>query len=162
MQPSCRRRVSAFFIIAVVVFFLDQLSKWFVTFQVMNPPRIIHITPFFNLVMARNRGVSFSLLEAGSQLQVWMLVIFALAIIIFLFVWLMRTKGPLLLWAISFIIGGALGNIVDRARFGAVIDFLDFHAYGWHWPAFNVADAAVCVGVGLILLDTLMGKNREN
>lgn len=162
MQPNLRRRASVALIIALGIFTLDQLTKWAIAFQVMNPPRVIPVTSFFNIVMAWNPGVSFSLFEAGSELQVWLLILFALCIMTFLFIWLLRTKGPLLLWAISFIIGGALGNIVDRARFGAVIDFLDFHAYGWHWPAFNVADSAICIGVGLILLDNFMGKDRED
>lgn len=162
MQHSLPKRLGYFGLIATVIFMLDQASKWLIAFKVMNPPRQIEVTPFFNLVLAWNRGVSFSLFEAGSQLQVLLLIAFALVIVTILMVWLIRSNGPLLLWAISLIIGGAFGNIIDRFRFGAVIDFLDFHAFGWHWPAFNVADSAICIGVGLVLLDNIMRKDREN
>jgi signal peptidase II len=74
-------------------------------------------------------------------------------VLVWLLVWLWRAQGRLIGAALGLIVGGAIGNIIDRYRFGAVFDFLDFHAFGWHWPAFNVADSAIVIGVGLLLLD---------
>jgi signal peptidase II len=86
--------------------------------------------------------------------------VLAAAIVIGLLFWLRRATQPLVVGGIGLVIGGAIGNVIDRLRFGAVVDFLDFHVAGWHWPAFNVADAAICVGVGLILIDSLLGRRE--
>jgi signal peptidase II len=151
---------------AAVIVVLDQLSKWYVIEVVMNPPRTIEVTPFFNLVMGWNRGVSFGLFNTGSAMAVWLLPALAAAIVVVLTVWLSRVDRLLLGAALGSIIGGAVGNIIDRLRFGAVADFLDVHAMGYHWPAFNLADTMITVGAALLIFDSLFvrpepGKRGE-
>jgi signal peptidase II len=141
--------------IAALVAVLDQLSKWWVVEVVMNPPRTIEVTPFFNLVMGWNRGVSFGLFNTDSPVTAWLLPAVAVVIVVVLTAWLIRVDRLVLGAALGFIIGGAVGNIVDRLRFGAVADFLDFHAIGVHWPAFNLADAMITVGAAVLIFDSL-------
>lgn len=147
-------------VLAAVVVVLDQVSKWWILADVMNPPTVIPVTPFFNLVLVWNRGVSFGLLNQDSAWIPWLLSALAAAICGGLLVWLRRADGRWLAAALGLVIGGALGNLVDRLRFGAVVDFLDVHAGGYHWPAFNVADAAITVGVGVLLIDALIADRN--
>ncbi len=147
--------------LAAVVIVLDQVSKWWILTGVMAPPRIIEVTPFFNLVLVWNRGVSFGILSQGSAWMPWLLSALAAAICVGLVIWLRRVDGSWLAAALGLIIGGAVGNVVDRVRFGAVLDFLDVHAAGFHWPAFNVADSAITVGVAILLVDALIAGRDE-
>ncbi len=150
-----RRRLGLGLVIAALILAADQASKWLILTVVMAPPRVIPVTDFFNLVLTWNRGISFSLL-AGEA--VWLpLALVALALVIcgFLIVWMRRAENALIAAALGLVVGGALGNVVDRLRFGAVIDFLDLHVGGWHWPAFNLADSAISVGVAVILIHGL-------
>jgi signal peptidase II len=144
-----------------LVFGLDQLTKWAALYVLDLPDRPIVVTPFLNLVMVWNRGVSFGMLNSAGALAPWLLSGLALAVVIALLVWLGRTEHWLNAIGLGLVIGGALGNVVDRLRYGAVVDFLDFHAAGYHWPAFNVADAAICIGAGVIVLDGLLAPRRQ-
>ena len=148
-------------LIAAAVVVADQATKWaaLAALDPMGAP--IAVTPFFNLVLVWNRGVSFGMLGGLSGYGPWLLSAVALAIVVFLLTWLRREPGPLVAGALGLVIGGALGNVIDRVRFGAVVDFLDFHYAGYHWPAFNVADAAICVGAGLLLLSGLFAPQRQ-
>jgi signal peptidase II len=146
--------------VAAIVMVLDQISKWWIITAVMQPPRVIEVTSFFNLVMAWNRGVSFSLFTHDAEFMPYVLVAVALGIVVFLLSWLRRADRAFLAFAIGVVIGGALGNVIDRLRFGAVADFLDFHVLGYHWPAFNVADTGISVGVALIVIDGLFGRHE--
>ncbi len=152
--------------VAATIVVLDQLSKWVITHLVMNPACVtpplsqpgcaIPVLPFFNLTLVYNPGVTFGL---GGELGPLVLSALAVAIAVALAVWLRRADSRLLAIAIGGVIGGALGNVVDRLRIGAVIDFLDVYIPGTalpHWPAFNVADSAIVVGVGLIIFDGLI------
>ncbi len=141
--------------IAVAVVGLDQLTKWWIVETVMKPPRAIEITSFFNLVMGWNRGISFGFLNNDSPMNSWVLPLVTVLIVCFLAVWLVRAGYILVATALGLIIGGALGNLIDRIRYGAVADFLDFHAFGYHWPAFNVADAAITAGAAVLVWDSL-------
>jgi signal peptidase II len=115
------------------------------------------ITPFLDLVLTCNPGVSFGLFNrTGVNSLIFSAVAFL--IIIALVVWLGRVRTNFLAIAIGLIIGGAIGNVVDRLRFGAVIDFLYFHAGAWYWPAFNLADSAICLGVAALLLDGMLSR----
>lgn len=146
-------------VVALVVLVADQASKaWFLDLMQQNPGGI-RITSFFNLVMVWNSGVSFGLFSEDSASRSWTLIGVSLAVLVWLGIWLWRNTDRFVALALGFIIGGAIGNIIDRYRFGAVFDFLDFHAFGWHWPAFNVADSAIVIGVGLLLLDGF--RNRQ-
>ena len=141
-------------------FALDQLSKWFLLHVIMQPPRIFSLTPFWDIVLAFNRGVSFSLFAQHTQLGVWILCGVALCVIGVLIFWLFRAPSILLGVGLGLMIGGALGNLLDRLRIGAVVDFLYFHAGGYGFPAFNIADSAITIGVGLILLDSFLDSRR--
>ena len=148
-------------LVALPVVVLDQLTKWWVLADLMNPPAAIEVTPFFNLVLVWNRGVSFGLFDNDSPWGPVLLAGLALAISVVLLVWLTRAGSRLSAIAIGIVLGGAIGNVIDRVRFGAVVDFLDFHAWGYHWPAFNVADSAISIGVGLLLYDGLFENRRK-
>ena len=142
---------------AISVVVLDQLGKaavrgHFAGGAAAGPE---NLTSFFNIVLIHNRGMSFGLFNGGGGLNALLFSLVAAAIVVVLIYWLSRVESPLLAVAIGLIIGGAIGNVIDRIRFGAVVDFLDFHAGFWHWPAFNVADSAICVGVAVMLLDGL-------
>ncbi len=148
--------------LASLVLILDQLSKWWIVSVVMQPPKIIPLTSFFNLVLGWNRGISFGLFHGDSAFNAWGLPAIALVITAFLLVWLWRSSGMMISIAIGSIIGGALGNVVDRLRFGAVADFLDFHVFGYHWPAFNLADMGITLGAVLLIYDSLFGGEEIN
>ena len=141
--------------IAATVAVADQVVKWWAMDALMAAAQAIEVLPFFNLVMVWNRGISFGMFGGGA-LPPWLLAAFAGAIAVGLGIWLARVETRLLAVGIGLVIGGALGNIVDRLRFGAVADFLDFHVAGYHWPAFNLADAAITIGVVLLLIDALL------
>lgn len=144
--------------VALLVLVLDQLSKAWLLGVLDTNPGGLEITPFFNLVMVWNSGVSFGLFGEDSESRRWLLITVTLTITAILVVWLWRRPAPLVALALGAVIGGAVGNVIDRLRFGAVADFLDFHAFGWHWPAFNVADSAIVVGVALMLVDSLRAR----
>ena len=113
----------------------------------------VKVTPFFNLVLVWNTGVSFGLMQGHGEAGRWGLVLLACAVGGGLVFWLVREKRVLPRCALWLVLAGALGNVIDRLRFGAVIDFLDFHLAGYHWPAFNVADSAIVIGAALLLID---------
>ena len=147
-------------VIGAAVAVIDQLVKWWIVDWLAEPPGFVEVLPFFNLVMVWNRGVSFGLLgDAG--LAPYLMAGIAGLVVIGLVVWLARVAQRLLAGSIGLIIGGALGNIIDRLRFGAVADFVDLHAGGYHWPTFNVADAAITVGVAVMLIDSLLNRHGE-
>ena len=136
--------------VAVAILLVDQLSKAWLIELLMARSAGLELTPFFNLVMVWNPGVSFGLFGAA-DLGPWPFVALGGLIVVGLAVWLWRVENRLLGIAIGAVIGGAIGNMVDRVRYGAVADFFDFHLMGYHWPAFNVADSAIVVGVGAIV-----------
>ena len=147
--------------ISVAVVLLDQLSKGAVLFFFAKSPACVPrmpaaVTGFLNLVVTCNRGMSFGLLNNGAALNAVLLSLGAVAIVVVLGWWLSRVAHPFLAVAIGLVIGGAIGNVVDRLRFGAVVDFVDFHVGTWHWPAFNLADSAICLGVAAMLFDGLL------
>lgn len=131
---------------------VDQITKlWVLGSFFLHEQRAV--TEFFNLVLVFNSGAAFSFLAGAGGWQKWFFVGLALVISAWLLSMLRQhTTERLLPTALSLVLGGALGNVIDRLRFGAVVDFLDFHIAGWHWPAFNVADSAITIGVGLMLL----------
>jgi signal peptidase II len=143
-------------VLAAVVLALDQASKWVILTQVMDPPRVIEVTGFFNLVLTYNTGVSFGLFGgAAAAWKPWALGGLALAVSAGLLYWLARQPERLLSLAVGLIVGGALGNALDRAHQPGVVDFLDFYLAGWHWPAFNLADSSIFLGVAILIFDGL-------
>jgi len=149
---------------AIAVVVLDQLSKAAVRLYFAGNAAGQHenVTSFFNVVLIYNRGMSFGLFNGGGGLNALLFSLVAAAIVTVLIYWLSRVESSLLAVAIGLIIGGAIGNVIDRIRFGAVVDFLDFHTGLWHWPAFNVADSAICVGVAVMLLDGLLLRREAH
>jgi signal peptidase II len=150
--------------LAALILVLDRVTKsWILELRdAGNLP--VEVTPFFNLVFTWNRGITFGLFNNpdGPDYGRWVLVAVTAGISIALLVWLWRASGWLLTVGLGLVIGGAIGNLVDRILYGAVVDFLDFHALGYHWYAFNVADAAIVCGVGLLLLDSLLTPQKAN
>jgi signal peptidase II len=133
----------------------DQGSKWALLEWVglRDDPRTITLASWFDIVLWWNQGTSFSLFRTGAAWGPYLFSIAALAIIVFLVLWLGRVAHPVLAVAIGAVIGGALGNVVDRLRFGAVADFFYAHIGDYGWPAFNVADSLIVVGIGVLVLD---------
>ena len=142
-----------------LVIVLDQLSKWFMV-SWLSLHETFAVVPFFNLTMAHNPGAAFSFLAHADGWQRWFFVGLASVISIVLLIWLKNLKPHAKLEAISIamILGGALGNVVDRFYYGYVIDFLDVYYGTYHWPAFNLADSAICVGAVLLILDSFRSK----
>jgi signal peptidase II len=138
---------------AAAIVLADQLTKWQMLAR-FAPGERLELTGFFNLVLVFNKGAAFSFLAAAQGWQTPLLAAFALGAAVVVSVLLVRSPERRMLCAgLSLILGGALGNLVDRLRFGHVVDFLDFHAAAWHWPAFNVADSAITIGAALLILD---------
>jgi signal peptidase II len=150
-------------VLAAVVAALDQLAKfWVLGFFAARPGETgVAVLPFFNLVLAWNRGVSFGLFNSGEARGTLIFAALAVLIVAALLWWLRHAERGWLALAIGLVIGGALGNILDRIFRGAVVDFLDFHWGDWHWFAFNLADTAITLGVIFIALDGLLGERRR-
>ena len=156
-----KRDYLLFAVIALVILFLDQASKWLVLTYV-EPHRILPIIPgFFNVVLVKNRGMAFGLLgQTRSGFYCYLLVaatLGAMGAILFIFLWI-KERLAWMTVGLSLVLGGAAGNLMDRLRLGHVIDFLDFSIKGYHWPAFNVADSAVTVGTLWLLLHIIREK----
>ena len=149
--------------IAVVACLIDQFHKHVMLFWVDMPNRPpIEVTDFFNFVMVWNPGVSFGLFPANSPAGMWFLIAVAAGICAVMLVWLWKKPDRLVLTGIGLVIGGAVGNVIDRLRLGAVADFFDFHVAGWHYPAFNLADSWIFIGVMLLLWDSFRTKKTAD
>jgi len=149
------------YLLAIVVIVLDQASKYWILEVFQLPAR--GTTPVagpFSLTMVWNYGVSFGLLRANHDIMRWALALFSVGMAVFLCVWVRRAERPLLAVALGLLIGGALGNVIDRIRFGAVADFLDFSRLGFFPWVFNVADSAITIGIGLLLVDMLKTEKK--
>lgn len=150
--------------IAAGIFILDQFTKWLVITEVPAHRSIQVIPGFFDIVNIRNRGAAFGFLNRSDiDWQFWLFLgatIMAVAAILILARG--AKKQPLLLTGLGLVLGGAFGNLVDRLRWRAVVDFLDFYLGSWHWPAFNVADMGICVGAALICLATFIAKKDSS
>ena len=142
---------------ALVVLAADQASKWWIL-DVVQLPAVSQIVllPVLNLTMVWNRGVTFGLLTNFGHWSYLLLAAIALAVVAGLVVWLRRAESRLVATALGVIVGGALSNIIDRLRFGAVVDFIHAHLGAWSWYVFNLADAAIVCGVVVLVLDSLL------
>ena len=139
--------------LAAAIMVIDQLSKFWLIAWVEAQGGWVQVTGFFNLVMVWNRGISFGMLQSGETGR-WLLVGFTTLVCLGLCFWLSRQRDIWPSLALGAVIGGAVGNIVDRIWRGAVADFFDFHVLGYAWPAFNVADSAITIGVAMLLYDS--------
>ena len=161
-------RFGLFFLIPIVIV-VDQWSKWLV----LNEPRLnaldclhvpqrcgqIELSPVFDLTMVWNRGVSFGTMQSDGPMR-WVLVALTLTIAIGFAIWLVRANRRWTALALALVVGGAIGNVIDRVRFGAVVDFFDFSGLYFIW-VFNVADAAISVGAVLLFVDQFLMSRRE-
>jgi len=141
--------------VSLLVLILDQASKLAIDAS-MQLYESIPLMPYFNLTYAHNTGAAFSLLAKAGGWQRWLFAGLAVVMSGIIAVWLARLEKheTLMAVALSMILGGAIGNLIDRVAYGYVIDFLDVYYQQWHWPAFNIADSAICIGVGLMLLES--------
>ena len=164
-EVRLKRNPSVAFVVAFLVFVLDQATKWVVTYPLNlegQPDQMIRITSFFNLRWVENPGVSLGLLTADSDMARWLLVAMTTAIALFVAIWLWREKRRDDSFALALILGGALGNILDRSRFGYVVDFADLHFGEWRpFLVFNVGDAAITIGVLLLLVRALLMRDGK-
>lgn len=158
--PAGRRPLAVGLGLAALVLVLDQATKAWVLAAMAAGPREIVVAPFLNLVLVMNPGISFGLFDESGTTGRWVLTAVALIIVGWLILWLRRAGSRVMVAGIGLIVGGALGNVVDRVRVGAVVDFVDLHGWGYHWPAFNVADAAITVGVAALLADSLFARRE--
>lgn len=163
-SQACARSTSLVFVSSVLLgtIVLDQVTKWAALTFLSGPPYKVEVTPFFDLSLGFNTGVSFGFFGDVFSNQQWPLIAITIAIAVALTVWALCVNRLLEALAIALIAGGAFGNIIDRIRQGAVIDFLDFHVSGWHWPAFNFADVFIFVGAAsLIILSFITPEANE-
>lgn len=176
-KNCCSPKIIGFLLIPIFII-LDQLTKWLILDFAIRPnlgletlglvewfkntDRLpftsIDVTSFFNLSMVWNQGVSFGMFQSDNP---WPLVIIALIISIAFGIWLYKSKSWVEALSLSFIVGGALGNVIDRIRYGAVADFLDFYTGDWHYPAFNLADSLISVGIVVLIIHSVFWGDKK-
>ncbi|PIR32076.1 MAG: signal peptidase II [Alphaproteobacteria bacterium CG11_big_fil_rev_8_21_14_0_20_44_7] len=164
-------------IAASIALILDQITKYWVIYEIKLPAlflggkpmlesggHVIEVTSFFNLVMVWNCGISFGIFNEGecSEGQAWALIALTSAIVVAMIFWLRKIEIKTEAIAVGLIIGGALGNILDRIIYGAVADFLDFYIGNYHWPAFNIADSCVFIGVFILVMVSFLNNNKKH
>lgn len=155
------RTANGWYGLAAVVIVLDQLSKWVVLNHVQYG-EIIYMAPFWNWVLTFNPGAAFSFLADQPGWQRWFFSALALGVSGWIALELRRhPEQKLMALALTLVMGGALGNVIDRIRFGAVVDFIQWHVAGYYWPAFNVADSAITLGAVLMVWASLFAKERD-
>jgi signal peptidase II len=148
--------------VSVLVLAIDQLTKGLAT-AYLNYAEPVAVMPLFNLTLVHNTGAAFSFLSQAGGWQRWFFAGIALLVSAGILVWLKRLSTDKL-WealALALVLGGAIGNVWDRILLGHVVDFLDFYYGSWHWPAFNVADAAISVGAAILIIDSLWPRKKS-
>jgi signal peptidase II len=148
-------------LVAFAAIVIDQVTKYVIINHVLAEYAAIIIAPFFAVVRAWNTGVSFSMFNNFGINGVYILSGVALIIVAMLLKWLKGERSKVIQVALGMIIGGALGNVIDRIRLGAVFDFLDFYVGEYHWPAFNAADSFICIGATIIVVHGLFFNKKE-
>ena len=155
------RKLAPWYALALLLVVLDQLTKYWISAG-FDYGEARQVTGFFNLVLTHNQGAAFSFLASASGWQRGFFIGIALVAIVVITVLLARHPGEKLFCvSLALILGGAIGNVVDRIALGYVVDFLDFHVAGWHWPAFNLADSAITVGAVLMVADSFRPRARR-
>lgn len=138
------------------VLLLDQISKWVVLEKLGSQHAPVPVLPFFDVALVWNSGISFGLMAGKTQPLFF--IALSLAIVAVLLRWLYKNRLPLVAIGLGMVVGGAIGNVIDRLRFGGVVDFLDFHVLGHHWPAFNIADSSIFIGVVVLCLSSMLDR----
>lgn len=157
-EPPPRSRLIGGLTAAALVLAADQLSKWWILHGIDLPlRREVRLLPVLDLTMVWNRGVTFGILNGSGPWSTVLITVVALAIVTVLFLWLRRTRAWPTAIALGAVAGGAVGNIMDRLRHGAVVDFIHAHVGQWSWYVFNVADAAIVCGVIALVIETQFG-----
>ena len=148
--------------LSVLVVALDQWTKWLAE-SLLEPYRAVPVAPLLNMTLMYNEGAAFSFLAGAGGWQRWLFAAFALIMTAVLVIWLLRlrTEERAMAAGLSLVAGGAVGNLIDRVSTGRVVDFIDVYVADWHWPAFNVADSAITIGVCLLLLVSFRGELRQ-
>lgn len=149
--------------VAAITFAADQMHKWWMllVYRIEEKGRVV-VTSFFDLVFVKNTGISYSLLDGSSYTWQLVLALFSVIVSLALWIWLaVAGTGRLMAWAIGLIVGGALGNGLDRVLIGGVADFFSLHALGFYWYVFNIADVAIVAGVALLLYDSFKGSRND-
>ncbi|MDX9874231.1 MAG: signal peptidase II [Spongiibacteraceae bacterium] len=156
------RRIAPWLALAVGVVLLDHLTKWLAT-ALLDYGRPVEILPVFNLMLAHNTGAAFSFLSDAGGWQRWFFALIAIAVSAGLLIWLLRApRGEWLLSSsLALVLGGAIGNLIDRVWQGYVVDFISLHYGGWYFPAFNVADMAITVGAAMLFLDMFINPHNH-
>jgi len=155
------REARHWYALAGLIVVLDQISKWVVLGSIA-PGEVIYVAPFWNWVLAFNPGAAFSFLADQPGWQRWFFTVLALGVSGWIAFELKKhPEQKLMALALTLVMGGALGNVIDRVRFGAVVDFIQWHAAGFYWPAFNVADSAISVGAVLLIIASLTHKEQK-
>jgi signal peptidase II len=159
-SKSSTRSLAPWLGIAGVIILLDQLTKTLILARFALYDSVT-LTSFFNIVRVHNTGAAFSFLASATGWQRWFFITIGIAAAVFI-VWMLRSHGgqKIFSWALALILGGALGNVIDRLLHGYVVDFVQVHYRGWYFPAFNVADSAITVGAGLLILDEILRVRR--
>ena len=152
MQGSSVFSSRGFWLLALLVLAFDQLSKWIALSYLPEAPEAVYVAPFFNLRLVYNAGLSFGVWggSAGTA-KVWTILIISIVLTIGIVWWMRKESSRIGTSALAMILGGACGNMLDRARTHTVVDFLDLHVMHWHWPVFNLADSAIVLGVGALM-----------
>lgn len=147
------------YLVSLIVFLSDLATKFW-AMKDLAPHVSVPVFPCFNLYLTFNRGVSFSLFSAQSAKGVWLLVTMTSVISALIIYFIQKETQTLSRIGLAMVLGGAIGNLIDRIRFGAVVDFLDFYLGTYHWPAFNIADSAICIGAGLLLFQYMRREKK--
>lgn len=156
------RNIRPWLWLAAALVVVDQISKWIVLGS-LHPGETRYVAPFFNWVLTFNSGAAFSFLADAGGWQRWLFTVLALAVSVWIITLLRRHSSDFRLsLALTLVLGGALGNVIDRVRFGAVVDFIQWHVAGYYWPAFNVADSAITLGAICLAWDQFAGKPAAN
>jgi signal peptidase II len=149
------------FVLSFAVVLMDQLTKYWALYHLI-PYQPEPVFPMFNFTLAYNTGAAFSFLSGAGSWHRWFFAGFSVSMSLFLIIWLLRLKPRAILQslAISLILGGAIGNLYDRVSLGYVVDFIDLYYMNHHWPVFNLADSAICIGAFLLLVDLCKNPSR--
>ncbi len=156
----CKKYLWVF--VAILVFVLDRLTKQLVL-NYLSSGDIIHALPILDLIFSLNPGAAFGFLNQAGGWQEWLFGTIAMGVSIFLIAWQFKISVKYL-WlkiANALVLGGTLGNLYDRIVYQQVIDFLDFYVSNWHYPTFNIADSAICIGATMLIIDILLHKNPK-
>ncbi|MDM5147150.1 signal peptidase II [Candidatus Persebacteraceae bacterium Df01] len=148
-------------LVVLIIVVADQWTKWLVVHSSLTQ-QSIELTPFLRLVYAENTGAAFSFLANVGDWGRWLLLAASFFICVILLVWLQRATRPIEITALILILGGAVGNVIDRVRQGYVVDFIDIHIGTYHWPAFNIADSAITVGAVVLVLVVFAGEKKDS